>query len=233
MKYGHKPLLPILVLAVLILVSSICRAEYIHHPSVITGQQWQQLTSDKDFDYQHTKEVAQKKQSDTNAITQAFLFLYSFFTSSLGRFIVWLLFFILLGRILFKVFFNDRLFASNSKKLKTDEMGMQDNMEENLLTVDWEQLMQQAAKEDNWILAIKYSYIRLLQLMQQKELIDFRGDKTNRDYYNELTDSSYKKPFRQLSSFYEYAWYGRYPLSQQQYEDYMQKFQSLKNRLTS
>lgn len=198
----------------------------------ITDEQWQQLTKDEAFGYATEKELYPKQTAPKdNVLLTILAVIFSFFSSSLGKVLIWTMFFVVLGWILYKVLFSERLFSRTSRVVQ-DDAAPEYETEEDLLTTDWEQRMQQALKENNIPLAIKYSYLRLLQLLQQKEFISYRSDKTNRDYYYELPDNGQRKDFRSLSNTYEYVWYGQYPLSQQQYDEYMQTYQSLKKQVS-
>ncbi len=79
-------------------------------------------------------------------------------------------------------------------------------------------------------LAIRYSYMLLLQLLQQKGQIQYRPDKTNYEYYHELNET-YKKDFRILTRQYEYAWYGNFEVAEDSYRRYMDTFNHLKKTL--
>ena len=103
--------------------------------------------------------------------------------------------------------------------------------EEDITTINWERLLQQARDNNDTRLAIRYTYMWLLQLLQERQLILYRNDKTNYEYYTELNDTSYKQPFKQLSRQYEYAWYGRYAISAAGYDDFAALFNNLRNQL--
>jgi hypothetical protein len=70
-------------------------------------------------------------------------------------------------------------------------------------------------------------------LLQERSLIVYRPDKTNIQYYRELTDSPFRQPFRDLSRQYEYAWYGNYLPSKAVLDYYMQQFNSIKKSLSN
>lgn len=231
MRYSRNIYILLIISSLVFLIAgNICYAE----TTAISNEQWQQLTQDKAFGYSTAKEAIQKTNTgNTSAFASALMALFSFFSSSIGRVIIWTLFFSLLAWILFKVFFSERLFARRSEKQSEDQPVPVQDMETELLLTDWEQRMQKAAKEGDTAMAVKYSYLHLLKLLQQKELIRFRNDKTNHDYHQELIDISYRSPFKQLTRQYEFIWYGKYPLTEQQYHEYMSIFNELKNKLAA
>jgi hypothetical protein len=224
-----RNLLPFIVFTCMLLLAGndICFAEN------ITEEQWRQVASDPAFGYADEKEAVTKiKPEEPNAVTTAIMALFSFFNSSLGKVLLWTLFFAFLAWILFKVFSSEGLFAGRGEKLSEDEPVPLPSHDTDLLLVDWERSMQQAMKAGDMAMAIKYSYLHLLKLLQQKDLINFRSDKTNHEYYREIKNLAYRKPFKQLTSQYEYIWYGKYPVSEQQFSAYMSTFDALKTKLT-
>lgn len=199
--------------------------------AAISSSRWDSLTNDKAFYYRNEKEAIEKiKPVKTGALDKIIEAIFVFFGSTTGKVITWSIFFLALGWALYKIFFGDHtgLFKKRTAIPKT---GAPQMTEEHLPDADWEALLRDAMQQQDVRMAIRYSYMRLLQLMQQNGMLQYRQDKTNYDYYRELADEQYKQPFKQLSRQYEYAWYGDYPLSAAAYNEYMQTFNTLKNRL--
>lgn len=198
----------------------------------VTPEQWQQLTSDKAFDYRNLKEAAQRPQNSNPGIfAKFFQGLFGFFGSGLGNLLLWILVLAIVGFILYSVFISKDsfLFGKERKKMRDDDAGTPN--EDDIASTDWEELSQQAIKSGDMRLAVRYSYMWLLRLLQQENLINYRIDKTNYDYYSELNETPYKQPFRQLSRQYEYVWYGQYPISDAAFSGYLEQFNQLKKQL--
>jgi hypothetical protein len=235
MRPGRKLtllLIPLVVLTVMFTPRLSYRAEAV---TPMTEQQWQQLTKDKAFGYKDKKETHKPDREEESAtmISNLIAAVLQFFSSSLGKAIVWSVFFLLLGYALIRIFLGTKtgLFRSTKKiQLEEEHEGVIEH--EDLLEKDWEYPLQRAMKEGNTRLAIRYSYMLLLQVLQEHHFIHYRSDKTNYDYYNELSNKAYKLPFRQLTREYEYAWYGNYPVSPDSYNAYMNRFNHLKQQIT-
>jgi hypothetical protein len=142
----------------------------------------------------------------------------------MGITLLWVLFFFLLGWAFYKIFFSTGFVWSKRSKKLTGEII---DIEPGLFDANWEEELQKALKENNVRLVIRYSYMRLLQIMQERGAIQFRADKTNYEYYHELKDP-YKQPFKVMTRQYEYVWYGDLPISQAMYEEYMNNYNQLK-----
>jgi hypothetical protein len=70
--------------------------------------------------------------------------------------------------------------------------------------------------------------MHILQLMQQSGQIRYRIDKTNHEYYLELTQEALRQPFRDLLLRYEFAWFGRFPVSAEAWADTQTIYRQLK-----
>ena len=202
--------------------------------SPITDQQWKQLTEEKAFGY--AKEIEMKEVKDTSAsdnfISGLVAAIFAFFSTSFGKTLVWVILFVIIGYALAKIVISERAgFFRRTKAVADEQVNINEVPAEDLMDVNWNEYLRKATEEGNMRLAIRYSYMLMLQLMQKRQIINYRPEKTNYDYYYELSNSTYKSPFRQLTRQYEYAWYGNYPVSQTAYQEYLQAFELLKARL--
>ena len=200
-------------------------------PRNISDAQWQQLTNDSTWAYKNEKEHIIKPEPKRNDfLIKALQSIYIFFTSTLGQVIIWGTLFIVLGYAVYRIIINEKAFLFSRKRKvnvgEKDEAG-----EEDLTAINWEAQLQKAINESDLRLAVRYSYMLLLKLLQERDLITYSSDKTNLEYYSELTNSAYKQPFKQLSRQYEYAWYGNFGLSAAAYDEYMNTFNQVKKQL--
>jgi len=197
----------------------------------IKPDQWQQLTQDKAFSYKNDIEAIQPvKQYNPGAIQKIIAAIFNFFGSGAGNVLLWIIVIGAVTYISYKLFLSsDSFLFSRGEKILREEN--KELSEEDLETTNWEALLQQAISNSDMRLAVRYSYKWLLQLLQQRELIQYRNDKTNYEYYTELNETKYKQPFKQLSRQYEYAWYGRFALSPAAYNDYLALFHDVRKQL--
>jgi hypothetical protein len=200
----------------------------------ITDQQWENLTADKAFGYKDARETQKMPVSkqDQNLISQLFAWLVAFFSSPYGKTTVWILLFAFIAFVLYQILKGKRtlLFAKTARKT-VQQPAAEDPQPEDMLHTDWENYLTQAMREGNKRFAIRYSFMRLLQLLQQERYIDYRADKTNYDYYYELHNDRIKRPFRQLTLQYEYAWYGQQQVEDAAFQAYMDSFRTLQKQI--
>lgn len=98
---------------------------------------------------------------------------------------------------------------------------------------DIQQLIEHALADQNYRLAIRYYYLYILQLLSEREMIDWQQQKTNDDYLEELSESALKNEFGKATLLYDYVWYGEFELDQSRYEKAEVVFTSLKNTIAN
>ncbi len=232
--FSKNLVLPLLILTAVFIVAASVKA---HATAQVKESEWQQIVNDKAFGYENEREMRKVKDSGLSANQQNFFSrivagLISFFSSPLGKTLVWVFVFLVIAYAIFKIFFTGKTnLFSKSDKEDGNEEGSEKKFVDDIMTSDWETLLKQAINSGNMRMAIRYSYLLLLQLMQRRQMIHYRADKTNYDYYYEIKDNSIKLSFKQLTRQYEFSWYGNYPVPEQAYQAYLNEFNQLKSRL--
>lgn len=103
--------------------------------------------------------------------------------------------------------------------------------EEHIENLDLDVLIANAVNENNFRLAIRYQYLKVLKLLSQKNIIEWHYEKTNLDYQNEITQSSLKPLFKEVSYLYDYIWYGEQEIDDAKYRMAQSRFIALNNIL--
>ena len=91
------------------------------------------------------------------------------------------------------------------------------DIESNIYEADFKTLISSAEKDNNYRLAIRYYYLWLLRSLSQAEIIEYDVEKTNSDYYYEITSDTLKKEFSYTSYLYNYIWYGEFDIDEHQF----------------
>ncbi|MGM0636363.1 MAG: hypothetical protein ACQESK_09880 [Bacteroidota bacterium] len=91
--------------------------------------------------------------------------------------------------------------------------------EEIIRKKDIDELIQQAVKNQNYRLAIRYHYLKTLKQLEKNELIKYDFSKTNQDYFQEIEQENFKNQFQKLTHFYDFAWYGGFSIASPQYDN--------------
>ncbi len=91
------------------------------------------------------------------------------------------------------------------------------DLENNILATDFKKLIAEAEQSDNYRLAIRYYYLWLLKGLTNAEIIDYDVEKTNSDYFNEISSKELKDEFSYTSYLYNYIWYGEFDVTKEQF----------------
>lgn len=97
---------------------------------------------------------------------------------------------------------------------------------ENIHEIDFDAQLEQAIENGNYRLAVRLLYLRTLKHLTDKNLIDWKLEKTNQAYVAELTNENYKDEFTNLTNQFEYIWYGEFFIDKNIFEPINESFQA-------
>lgn len=138
------------------------------------------------------------------------------------RTLYWLLAFAAVIWIVWHLFIGKgSLFTSNKKRQHLPD----EPSNETQAITPIENLITHAIRLKDYRLAIRYLYLHTLSLLGEKDLISLAPQKTNFHYIQELQGKTQHSVFLTLTLQYEYAWYGNFSLSSEQFEKIHQGFQ--------
>lgn len=104
---------------------------------------------------------------------------------------------------------------------------------ENLFDIDYDSALKRAIAAQNYRLAIRLMYLQTLKELAQRNIIQYRQERTNNDYLLQLFQTSYYKDFFRLTRNFEYAWYGQFSVSSASFEQIKIEFATFKQRIPS
>lgn len=172
----------------------------------------------------------QKRQQTQQAPEKASQsWLEKFFFSSVTKIFFWTLACIFIGFIVYKLFIAEGFFQRQTTSSKVTVLP--DEEEHLFALTDYDKLLAQAVTEKNYRLAIRYHYLQTLQKLAAKGAIQFTADKTNYEYIRELFGKPYKDEFASLTLNYEYAWYGKFDISESMFTTIQKNFKQFNNQL--
>lgn len=154
---------------------------------------------------------------------------FDFFGNAFVRIILWILAFSFIGYILYKLFLSGGIFKKNP--LKQSEVIQEDNDDTEPDASEYERLINNAEKNKNFRVAIRYLYLQTLQKLFESGLLQYTAGKTNYQYITELSQSGFKKEFSSLTLNYEYVWYGRFNVSEDVYFSINNRFKQFNQNI--
>src|SRR3972149_2048311 len=158
--------------------------------------------SNKDFQYEGNPKVAD------NFFNQIFQrlgeFLRKLFAGiNLPYFLIYIIFILLLAFFVF-LFIKSHANRIISRDKSTGKLDFTE-ITENLDSYRLDDLIRTEINNKNYRLATRYLFLKFLKTLDKKNFISWENEKTNRDYYLELSKTQYQKKFKDLSVIYEHV----------------------------
>ena len=117
-----------------------------------------------------------------------------------------------------------------SKKIKLQNVEF---FEEDIHAINFNKVITDAEKSNNFRKAIRYLYIYYLKHLTDAELIEWQPNKTNRDYQKEMQKTKLFSLHNHLTSIYEHIWYGEFTVDKIQYKKYNKDFKNAFNSIAN
>jgi len=183
----------------------------------VPAQQLDQLKNDEAFWY---VDGVKKKEAATGSVP---LWQKGWFKS--------LMWFIIVGTfvaiiIMFLASSDISLFRSRGRRLASREEA--EAIPEDIFSIDISAEIQRALSVNNYRLAIRYLYLGSLKDMAERGIIQYSPEKTDQEYLGQLSRTNYYRDFFRLSRFFQYAWYGGFPVSQETFALVQKQFNEFK-----
>lgn len=87
----------------------------------------------------------------------------------------------------------------------------------NIHELDFAAQIEMALSRNDFTEAAKLHFLRSLKNLNDKAVIRWEINKTNKDYFYEIKDMNLRKQFSQLSSLFEYLAYGEFTITEEQF----------------
>ncbi len=186
----------------------------------ITDKDLVQYKNNEDFDYR--KEITEPENYFAKIINKIINFFFgnkSIFGKVLKYIIVALFFVFIIIRLLgFKA---NNLFYKN--KSIDNIIPITENIDD-INNIDIDTIINNAINNKDYKKATRYIFIKTLKLLSKKEIINWEINKTNRDYYYEISDKNIKEQFVKLSQIFSYVWYGDFEINENIFLQFQQNF---------
>lgn len=136
----------------------------------------------------------------------------------------WAIFFITVGGALIVFFIIKATNAGGNNLFKKKTKRKEEHIDATLEDVDihaitYDDEISRAVSRQDYRFAVRLWFLRSLKEMSDFQLINWKIDKTNSDYYYELSGSKLQKKFGGVSLLYDYVWYGEFALNEQRYRE--------------
>lgn len=99
--------------------------------------------------------------------------------------------------------------------------------EEDLANMDLDALINLEISKKSYKLAVRYLFLKTLKIMTEKGIIEWKFNKTNKDFLVEVKNKKYFETFKDITKTFEYVWYGNFTMSTSEFEHTNRKFYEL------
>jgi hypothetical protein len=117
------------------------------------------------------------------------------------------------------------LFRRRSKEVTATESD--ESMPEDIFAIHYEREISKHEREGNYRMGVRLMFLRTLRKFADRGIIAYSQEKTNFDYLVALHPTSYYAGFFRVTRAYEYTWYGKFELSEAQYNSIKKDFVEL------
>lgn len=112
-----------------------------------------------------------------------------------------------------------------------DVAGTAEALHENIHEMDFEKLIQEATAKNDFRVGTRLVFLYALKILADHRLIDWNPGKTNYDYVQEIQHPDLKDGFADLSTYFEYAWYGNFKVTPEIFDNIRSAFYSWRTKV--
>jgi len=177
-----------------------------------------QFKEDEAFWY--ANEVFKKRQPKQRA---------SFFSQPFFQTLLWLV--IIGGFVTFLILY---LYNSNAGLFRRSSAIVSDESDaetEDIFAINYQKEIDKALGMNNYRLAVRMMFLRLLKTLSDKNIIQYKHDSTNFDYLMQLQPTGMYPDFFRITRNYEYSWYGQFEIDKEKFAVIKKDFDSFDRKL--
>lgn len=151
---------------------------------------------------------------------------------SINRYVLLVIGIIILGIAIFYIMKMQKLWIFSDDEAQESEFESA-ILQENIHDMDFERLILEAEAKQRFNVAVRLLFLKLLKQLSDREIIHWDVNKTNREYYYEISDPGMRSEYDKVSDYFERAWYGEYFINDSVYSRIKPEFTVLSKRLIS
>jgi hypothetical protein len=119
-----------------------------------------------------------------------------------------------------------------SGKIKNEDEEIDASVEDvDIHAINYEMQIAAARDRGDYRYAVRLWFLNTLKNLTDRELLHWRPEKTNMDYYYELSGKSMQQKFGDASRVYDFVWYGERAINAGDYERAEEQFRELNRNL--
>lgn len=187
-----------------------------NNKQLLDEQEWKELTQGQDYIEKSKERESNETIEDNRLKPEPF-----FKLDEVMQLLAYALLIVILAVLIWFLISNKIISAQSFLSWKAGTINNPDPKFENPEIVsdidELQSLLQEALDQNQYQVAVRIRFILLLRLMDEKKLLKFKIDKTNRNYIDELSGSGHHYDFRKVVLIFEKVWYGRLRVSRSEF----------------
>jgi hypothetical protein len=179
------------------------------------------LQKKKDFAYANdpeywAREPERKVETSSHSSSKGFWSYFNdFFSGTAVRTLTYGVLIAFFLFVIYRIIVVNKLFLFYSaKKAKPAETDESVDIDDNNL----DEKIQKAIAAKDHRLAVRFMYLKSLQLLNEKQWIRYHADATNYEYVNQMRGHKLSSEFDFLTRVYDYMWYGEFTVTEEQFD---------------
>lgn len=137
---------------------------------------------------------------------------------------------IALAFILYKILYNKNQYFIKHREEDT-ELDVLAYVERNLMNSNLEPHIQEAIKNKNYALGIRYLQLLNIQKLAHADHIKWKQSKTNAEFAQEIRNEQLRRGFLECARIFDYVWFGQFELTKANFTQYQQLFTQYQNQI--
>jgi hypothetical protein len=193
------------------------------------------LQKEKDFAYANDPEYwvrEPERQVETRSSSRDGFWSHfnDFFSGKTIRYFTYAILIAFFVFVVLRIIIVNNLFVFySSKKVKAAKTGEAVDIDDN----DLDERIRQAVAAKDHRMAVRFMYLKALQLLNERQWIKYHADATNYEYVNQMSRHKLAGEFGFLTRVYDYVWYGEFTLTEEQFDVVYKNFSHFYNALHS
>jgi hypothetical protein len=200
--------------------------EYANDPAYWNIEQEQALKRKREQE-QREQELKAERQEYKKGFWDYF---NNVFSSNAIRIITYIALSMFFLFVIYRIMVVNKLFLFyHSKKAKVSDGGEVVDIEKDNL----DEKIRKAAQAGDHRQAVRFMYLKTLQLLNDRQWIKYHVDATNYEYVIQMSKHKLGNDFSFLTRIYDYVWYGEFALTNEQYDIVSNNFSHFYNAANS
>jgi hypothetical protein len=121
------------------------------------------------------------------------------------------------------------IFAKRQKHIENNKGQIE--TPEDIFSINYQREIDRAVQAEDYRLATRLMFLRLLRDLSNRNLIQYRQGRTNLEYLGQLFSTVYYNDFFRLTRNYEYAWYGKFDVSRDAFKTIRGDFENFDHQI--